>query len=94
MQNTLTTLIGNLMIKYGNKIKDGSCELTADQQNDILSAICHTPLKKDEACRFLNLSRSRFDDLVREGKMPRGRKRKHYKELFWYEDELRKLSCR
>ena len=85
-------MIGNLMIKYGNKIKDGSCELTMEQQNDILSAICHTPLKKEEACEFLNLGRSRFDDLVREGVIPKGRKRKHYKELVWYEDELRIIA--
>lgn len=79
------------MIEYGHKIKDGSCVLSVEEQSDILSAICHTPLKKEEACEFLNLKRSRFDDLVREGKIPRGRKRKHYKELVWYEDELRAI---
>jgi len=45
-------------------------------------------LSKDEACSYLNLSRSRFDDLVREGKIPKGKKRQGFKELIWYKDEL------
>jgi predicted DNA-binding transcriptional regulator AlpA len=42
------------------------------------------------ACKHLNLSRSRFDDLVRNKVIPKGRKRVGFKELVWYEDELDK----
>lgn len=55
---------------------------------DIASAIGHQVLSKDEACSCLNLARSRFDDLVREEKIPRGRKRRGFKELIFYKDEL------
>lgn len=58
---------------------------------DIMSVLGHEVLSKDEACSYLNLSRSRFDDLVREGKIPRGRKRRGFKELCFYKDELTKI---
>jgi predicted DNA-binding transcriptional regulator AlpA len=45
-------------------------------------------MSKEQACNYLNLSRSRFDDLVRERKIPRGKKRVGFKELYWYQDEL------
>lgn len=49
-------------------------------------------VSEDEAMSLLNLGRSRFDDLVREGKIPKGRKRRGFKELVWYKDELLLIS--
>jgi predicted DNA-binding transcriptional regulator AlpA len=45
-------------------------------------------LSKDQACTYLNISRSRFDDLVREGILPQGRKIRGLKEKMWYQDEI------
>ena len=59
----------------------------------ILSVIAHEPLTKEESCSYLNLSRSRFDDLVRLGTIPKGRKRRGTSTLYWYKDEL-DLVCR
>lgn len=80
------------MRECADKIESGNCELSEDEQNDILSVIAHRTLSKEEACSFLNLHRSRFDDLVRLGRIPRGRKLKGRKELIWYEDELRLIT--
>jgi excisionase family DNA binding protein len=55
---------------------------------DILKAISHEPLSKEQACSYMNLSRSRFDELIREKKLPKGRKRRGFKELVFYKDEL------
>lgn len=71
-----------------DKIKSDSCELTEEDSMDILSIIAKESLSKDQACGFLNLSRSRFDELIREGKIPKGKKKRGFKELFWYKSDL------
>ena len=55
----------------------------------MLEVLSHIALSKEQACIYLNMSRSRFDDLVRQGKLPKGKKRAGFKELFWYKDELK-----
>ena len=82
-------MIAKLLREIADKIDAGTCELSEQEAIEIMSAVAHRVLSKDQACQFLNLHRSRFDDLVRAGKIPRGRKRKGFKELIWYEDELR-----
>lgn len=70
------------------RLEEDDCELTDGEAMDIMKVIAHRPLSKEQACEFMNLSRSRFDDLVREHKLPKGRKERGFKELRWYEDEL------
>ena len=50
-----------------------------------------TPMSKYQAYTYLNISRATFDNLVREGKIPRGKKVPGFKELRWYERDLKKL---
>lgn len=45
-------------------------------------------LSKYQACQYLNISRAKFDNLVREGKLPKGIKQAGFKELFWIEKDL------
>ena len=85
----LKRMIAKLLREAADKIDSGNCELSEEEAMEIMSAVAHKALSKEEACLFLNLRRSRFDDLVREGRIPRGRKRRGRKELIWYEDELR-----
>ena len=46
-------------------------------------------LSKYQACQYLNISRSSFDNYVREGKLPRGKKEAGFKELSWSKKELK-----
>lgn len=69
-------------------IENGTCELTEEEAMDIMAVISHQAMSKDEVCSYLNLSPSRFGDYMREGKMPKGRKRRGKKELVWYKDEI------
>lgn len=71
-----------------SKIEAGNCELDEEQAMNIMSVIGHEVLSKDEACRYLNISRSKFDSLVADGKLPKGKKRRGFKELCWFKDEL------
>lgn len=91
MNNFLKRAIATLLRETADKIDSGNCELNEEQAMDIMSVLSHEVLSKDEACSYLNLSRSRFDNLVREGKIPKGRKRRGFKEIFWYKDELNNI---
>jgi len=84
----LNKLITKLLRETADKIDTGNCELSESEAMDIMSILAHKAMSKEDACIYLNLSRSRFDDLVREGKLPKGKKRRGFKELVWYQDEL------
>ena len=71
-----------------DKIEAGNCELSESEAMDIMSVLSHQVMSKEDACIYMNMSRSKFDDLVRERKLPKGRKRRGFKELVWYKDEL------
>ena len=81
-----------LIIKYmrdvADKIEVGTSEISESQAMDILRIVAYETMSKEQACIYLNLSRSRFDDLVREKKIPEGKKRMGFKEKVWYKDEL------
>jgi len=49
------------------------------------------PMSKYQAYTYLNISRATFDNLVREGKLPRGKKIPGFKELVWYKKDFHKL---
>ena len=48
-------------------------------------------LSKYKACEYLNVSRATFDNYVRAGKLPRGKKDAGYKELSWSKKDLDKF---
>ena len=84
--------IRRLIARYLRKIADdfdaGASEVTESQAIDILRVVAHEAMSKEQACVFLNLSRSRFDDLVRDRKIPPGKKIVGFKEKVWWKDEL------
>lgn len=86
--------IKRLVVRYlrdiADKIETGNSELSESEAMDIMRVIAHESFSKEQACRYLNVSRSRFDDLIREKKLPKGRKVSGFKELRWYRDELEK----
>jgi len=85
----LKKLLTKLLRDTANKIDAGTCELSEEEAAQMLEVLSHIALSKEQACIYLNMSRSRFDDLVRQGKLPKGKKRVGFKELFWYKDELK-----
>lgn len=78
--------------KLADRIETGNCELSDSQAMEVMSVISHEALSKAEACKYLNISRSKFDRLIKEGTLPKGRKRKGFKELVWYKDDLFNVS--
>ena len=86
--SSLNNLIANRLRELADKFEANTSEATEQQCLDILHIIGHERMSKEQACTYMNLSRSRFDDLVREKKIPKGQKRTGFKELIWYRDEL------
>jgi predicted DNA-binding transcriptional regulator AlpA len=81
-------IVAKLMHEYANNIDAGNSHLNAEQATNILSCICHIEMTKPEVCEYLNISRSRFDDLVRDKVLPRGKSSAHRNALVWYKDEI------
>ena len=84
----LKKLVVKMLKDTADKIDSGTCELSESEAMDIMSVLSHQAMSKEDACLYLNISRSKFDALIREGKLPKGRKRKGFKELVWFKDEL------
>ena len=49
-------------------------------------------LSKYQSCQYLNVSRATFDNYVREGKLPRGKKEAGFTEKFWTLKDLDKFK--
>ena len=80
--------VSRILRQIADKIDGGTCEIDEEQALHIMSTIAHEPMSKDTACSYLNISRSKFDSLVAEGKLPKGKKRRGFKEKIWFKDEL------
>ena len=84
--------LSNLLVKYlrqgADDIEKNRCELTHEQKEQLLSIIGKQPMSKTQAFKFLGISRSKFDYLLRCDRIPQGRKRFGFNELVWYKDEL------
>lgn len=65
-----------------------------DEIFDIINKTANTQnkLSKYQACKYLNISRATFDNWVRDGKIPEGRKEQGFKEKFWYKYDLDKVK--
>lgn len=86
-------IIRNLLAKIVDDIDCGNSKASEDEQLELLKylqAFTDKTFKmsKYQACQYLNMSRASFDNYVREGKLPRGKKEAGFKELFWTQKDL------
>lgn len=58
---------------------------------ELLECLEEEKISKYQACKLVNCSRATFDNLVKAGKLPRGRKQAGFKELFWRRSEIEKF---
>lgn len=74
-------------------IDAGNSNLEEEEEIAILSTMTNimdkrVKLSKYQACNYLGISRATFDNYIREGKLPKGKKEQGFKELFWTKKEL------
>ncbi|MBQ1949570.1 MAG: hypothetical protein II367_05395 [Treponema sp.] len=88
----MNTLIKEVFVKtLKEKLNDidvGNSEIEEEQALEILKLIAHEPVSKERAAIELGISPSRFDKLVEEKKLPKGKKKLGWKELRYYLDEI------
>lgn len=85
--------IRNLLQKVIEDIDSGNSNMDESECIEIIDCLKRLSdrqrrLSKYEACRYLNVSRATFDNYVRAGKIPRGKKIAGFKELSWSRKEL------
>ena len=89
-------LIRSLLQNCIDRIDAGNSNISADEEIEIIEILKRYTdkdrnLSKYQACKYLNMSRATFDNYVREGKIPKGKKEAGFKERLWKESELRAL---
>lgn len=88
-------IVSNILREKADDIDAGNSNLTEDELSEILDQMTHLSTKnarmsKDQACSYLNVSRATFDNYVRNGDIPRGKKQRGFKELSWNKLDLDK----
>ena len=88
MNKYLLPLVVKSLKEMTESIESGTCSLTDDEAMHLIKVITHKAMSREEACDYVNMNANKFNDYVVLGKLPRGRKRRGFKELVWYQDEL------
>lgn len=86
-------VIRNLLLKIVDNIDAGNSNITESEAMELVKVLqSYTDktikMSKYQACQYLNISRATFDNYVREGRLPRGKKESGFKELFWTQKDL------
>ena len=92
----MMSLIRSLLQNCIDRIDAGNSNLSTEEEIEVIELLKNYTNKdrkfsKYQACEYLNISRATFDNYIRDGKIPRGKKEAGFKELFWKESELRAL---
>lgn len=85
--------IKKLLLNIVSDIDAGNSNIDEDEAMEIIKLLKESvrkdvPMSKYQAYTFLNISRATFDNLVREGKLPKGKKVAGFKELQWFKKDL------
>ncbi len=83
--------IKKILLQLVDEIDAGNSNLTEEETLQLLNTLkaIHEPrISKYQACQLLGISRATFDNLVRDGKLPRGTKQQGFKELSWKKSEI------
>lgn len=92
-------IIKKLLLKVVDDIDSGNSELSQQEMLEVVDALKRYNFRdkyisKYQAFTYLNISRAKFDSLVREGALPRGKKIEGFKELQWSLKEIKEYGKR
>lgn len=90
-------IIKKLLLRIVDDIDAGNSNIEEDEAVQVVSLLKRftrkdTPMSKCQAYTYLNVSRATFDNMVRAGEIPRGKKVQGFKELQWYKKDLVRLK--
>lgn len=89
----MLTTIKNILNQIIDNIDSGNSNINEEDGLHIIDCLrkyTHKDegMSKYSACQYLNISRAKFDNMVREGKLPEGKKVIGFKEKRWYKKDL------
>ena len=90
-------VIKRLLLKIVDDIDAGNSELSEKEMVEVIDSLKRYNFRekyisKYQAYTYLNISRAKFDNLVREGMLPRGKKIEGFKELQWSLKEIKDFN--
>lgn len=92
----LQKILSKLLRQTADDIDQGKYNCSEEEKIKAIDALSSfnqdRQLSKEEACTYLNLSRSSFDTYVRNGWIPKGKKTLGFKELSWTKHDL-DIAC-
>jgi len=92
----LKNILSKLLRQTADDIDKGKYECNEKEWENAIETLSSfnqdRELSKEEACSYLNLSRSSFDTYVRNGWIKKGKKTRGFKELSWSKHDL-DISC-
>ena len=80
--------------QFIDDIDSGNTNIGEHQQLEILQLLQklnQKELSKLEASDYIGVSRATFDNYINKGWIPKGEKRRGFKELCWYKKDLDKF---
>ena len=89
----LLNVIKEELLKIVDNINAGNSNISEEEGASIISTLKtftekDIPMSKYQAFNYLHISRATFDNLVREGKIPQGKKQQGFNELQWFKKDL------
>ena len=91
--NILLKVIKEELLKIVDNIDAGNSNISEEEGTFIINTLKaftekDIPMSKYQAFNYLHISRATFDNLVREGKIPQGKKQQGFNELQWFKKDL------
>lgn len=88
-------VLRELLVGIIDDIDTGNTNIEEEDEVKIIESLRQytrkdKPMSKYQAYTYLNMSRATFDNLVKDGKLPKCTKVAGFKELFWYKKDLDK----
>ena len=89
----MLTQIKNILNQIIDNIDSGNSNINEEDELHIIDCLrkyTHKDegMSKYSACQYLNISRAKFDNMVRQGLLPKGKKVTGFKEKRWYKRDL------
>ena len=89
--------IRRLLLDIVDDIDAGNSNMSEDEEMELIRVLKELsrkdrPMSKYQAYTYLNVSRATFDNMVRDGRLPKGKKVAGFKELMWFEKDLKDIA--
>lgn len=92
-EENMIEVIKRYLLKIVDDIDTGNSNINDEEALELVDTLKRltdkeSRISKYEACKYLNISRATFDNYVREGKLPKGKKVAGFKELSYSKKDL------